>query len=150
MQVDPTELNVAIAEAQRAGRLTERLAVLGMQVARGYLSSEKFSGYSAADREDIFSAFTVSFVRGWQKLDPDGNPHAYLSTMAANCWRMHERSAKRRLRREHAKAEAAYAEETERLGRFIRAHTGGLGEAGDVLTMREFTERIKGRTDRHR
>lgn len=139
MRVDPKELNAAIAEAKAAGRLTERLAVLGMRIARGCLSAEKFSGYSAADREDIFGAWTVSFVKNWQRLDSEGNPHAYITTMVANCWRMHERSAQRRLRRESAKAEAAYHEEMNRCSRFIRSY--GADE-NDVLSVREYIKKI--------
>lgn len=139
MRVDPAELNAAIAEAKAAGRLTERLAVLGMQIARGCLSAEKFSGYPAADREDIFGAWTLRFVKTWHRLDPEGNPHAYITTMVANCWRMHERSTQRRLRREHAKAEAAYHEEMGRCSRFIRSY--GADES-EVLSVREYTKKI--------
>lgn len=139
MRVDPTELNAAIAEAKAAGRLTERLAVLGMQIARGYLSLVKFNDYSAEDLEDIFGAWTVSFVKNWHRLDPDGNPHAYITTMVANCWRMHERSTQRRLRREHAKADAAYHEEMDRCSRFIRSY--GADES-EVLSVHEYTKKI--------
>lgn len=145
--VDPTELNAAVAEAQRVGRLTERLAVLGMQIARSYLSSEKFSGYSAAEREDIFGMWTLRFVRGWRKLDPERNPHSYITGSVRSAWMDFARSQSRRLRREHAKAESAYAEEMDRISRFIRNYSSGIGESRGVLTMREFEEKIKGRGD---
>lgn len=144
MEIDPTELNVAIAEAKAAGRLTERLAVLGMQVARGYLRSEKFNGYPAVDLEDIFGAWTLRFVKSWRRLDPEGNPHAYITTMVANSWRMHERSAQRRIRRESAKADAVYHEEMDRCARFIRSYGS---DENDVLTVREYTRKITGRGD---
>lgn len=140
MRVDPTELNAAITEAKAAGRLTERLAVLGMQIARGCLSAEKFSGYPEADREDIFGAWTVSFVKNWHRLDPEGNPHAYITTMVANCWRMHERSTQRRLRKEHAQAEVAYAEEMENCARFIRVHQVRDDE---LESLRRYARKIK-------
>ena len=105
MQVDRTELNAAVAEAHKRGILTERLAVLGMRIARGYLAAEKLKGYCEADREDIFGAWTVRFVQTWTRLDSSKNCHSWITGGVRLAWMDYARSTSRRLRREHAKAD---------------------------------------------
>jgi DNA-directed RNA polymerase specialized sigma subunit len=143
MQVDRTELIAAVAGAHKRGILTERLAVLAMGIARGYLASEKFKGYSEADREDIFGAWTVRFVKTWSRLDPEKNCHAYITRGVELAWKDHARSTSRRLRREHAKAEAMLAEETDRIQRFVRSYEAELGDGPGIVPMEDFERKIK-------
>lgn len=122
MQIDKTEFNAAVAEAKQRGILTERLATLGMQIARGYLSSEKFSHYSAADREDVLGAWTVLFVRKWEKMDPKKNCFSWITSTVRSAHFIWARSAARRAKRESKKAEDDYHYHMQQTKRYIRSY----------------------------
>lgn len=77
-----------------------------LAIVRGYLSRERFSGYSLQDREDIIGAWAVQFVKNWDRLDLEKNLHSYITTMAANAYRMFERGRSRRQRKIEAKGES--------------------------------------------
>ncbi len=122
------ELRAAILRARKLGRCTEELAALAMRIARGHIAKEKFSGYSEQDREDIVGAWALLFVRKWQRIDPEKNPHSYITTMVANCWRMHERTTQRRIRKESAKVEEEYQSRMDQVQRFIRNYERKIEE----------------------
>jgi len=128
--------------------MTNRLGRLGLEIARGYLSRDQFGGYSVQEKEDILGAWSVQFVKNWSNLDPEANPHSYITTIVRNCWRMYERSTQRRLRREHAKAEEAYFEQMNSISRFVRYHANLLGNFEDVLSAEEFHQKISGGIDK--
>jgi DNA-directed RNA polymerase specialized sigma24 family protein len=114
-----------------------------MRIARGHIAKDKFSGYSQQDREDIVGAWALLLVRKWRRIDPDKNPHAYITTMVANCWRMHERGMQRRIRKESEKVEAEFQARMNQTQQFIRRYERDLGEAGDIVPLEEFEKKIK-------
>lgn len=139
------ELNAAVVRAQARGIATEELASLSMRIAQKYLLTDKFKGYSEEEREDILGMWTIRFMRDWTKLDPTKNCFSYITRSVTLAWKDYARSTARRLRREHANAEAAFYEERDRLSRFIRSYERELGEQADVLSVREYTDKIKSR-----
>lgn len=106
VHVSRGELRQAVIRAKEGGELTEELAGMALAIVRGYLSRERFNGYSLQDREDIIGAWAVQFVKNWDRLDLEKNLHSYITTMAANAYRMFERGRSRRQRKIEAKGES--------------------------------------------
>jgi hypothetical protein len=100
------KLAAAVDRAKAQGQLTDELARLGLEVARGYLSSGKFTGYSESLIDDILGAWSVNFVRKWHKLDPEQNCFAWITYMVRSAHFVHMRS----LARLHAREEAGAGE----------------------------------------
>ena len=103
--IPKADLAAAVTEAHKLGRLTDRLSRLALQIATGYLSCDKFAGYSHADKQDVTGMFCIRLVQIWHRLDPEQNCHAYLTRAANLAWKDFERSNSRRLRREMIGAE---------------------------------------------
>ena len=103
--IPKADLAAAVTEAHKLGRLTDRLSRLALQIATGYLASDKFAGYSHADKQDVTGMFCIRLVQTWHRLDPTQNCHAYLTRAANLAWKDFERSNSRRLRREMIGAE---------------------------------------------
>lgn len=148
MQIDPKDLKAAVNEALTKGILTEKLASMAMEIVRGYLARDKFRGYRRDEIEEIFGMWTVRFVQTWDRLNPNKNPHAFITGGAAFAYRDYCRRLARRIRREHANAEAAFAEETERIQRFIRSYEADIGQSEDIRSVQDYTDFIRGGVDK--
>lgn len=130
MRIPKAEITAAVTEARDLGRLTNRLSRIAMEIARGYLASDKFSGYSHADKQDITGMFCIRLVQTWQRLDPTQNCHAYLTRTANLAWKDFERSNSRRIRRETIGAEMILQHREDEMRDILRKH-GGVDTRGD-------------------
>jgi len=106
MEITPKSLSREIQRSREQEQMTERLGLLAMALARRYMHGRQWQGYSVSTREDIVSAFLVRLVRGWQRVDPAGNPFSYLTAMVRSAAVDHIRHENRRTARETKSAGA--------------------------------------------
>jgi hypothetical protein len=118
MPIPRADLRAALIDSAQSGRPTEGLARLAMRIARGHLARDEFSGYSHSEKDDILGMWTLRFMRGWSRIDPSKNPHAYISRSVKLTAMDYSRSNFRTVRREAAKAKDETAREMDRISRF--------------------------------
>lgn len=130
MTVSKKELSDAVRQARELDRLTDRLSLIAMEIARGYLRSDKFKGYSEADREDIVGMFLIQLVRSWRRLDPEQNCHAYLTRSVTFAWMTFQRGNSRRIRRESVNAERLIHDREQEMVQIMK-NLRGVDTVGD-------------------
>ena len=80
MKITKAELNREIEASHDQECMTERLAVMGCEIASAFLSRRDLGGNPESDKDEILSRFRDRLARKWRNLKT-GNPHSYITAM---------------------------------------------------------------------
>lgn len=123
MAVCKKELAEAVLRAKEQNELTNELAILGLKIARLYLSQKAFSRYPREIIEDIISHWSLNFVRKWEKLNPEKNCFSWITYSVRSSHYVYMRSQSRRIAREERQKEENRANADDRKDDWSRALT---------------------------
>lgn len=118
MQIGKKELSEAVRRAKDQNQLTNELALLGLQIARSYLSGKV---HSLDIMEDITSDWSLRFVRKWEQMNPDRNCFSWIVSTVRTSHFTYMRSLSRRTTREQIEGEELKASARERRNDWARA-----------------------------
>lgn len=79
--IEGEDLAEALRECFTAGVLSDRVAEMAGEVARRAMYMGVGRGFGAEQRDEVLREVYWQLMRRWRKIDPDGNPFAYLTGM---------------------------------------------------------------------
>ncbi len=97
------QLKAELEKSIEGGKMTEEFATMACTIAEGHISKQFPEVRNL--HQDFLSAFHEAIVKNWKRISPDGNIHAYISTLTSRRALNVIRSEKKQMRR---KADAAY------------------------------------------